>query len=229
VRDTFHHYSSPLTQLASRRSDGILNEMNRGKHILTGTAGVYYVMYRMAAEGLHASCTHGNAPNVDILVSAVDGSHSATIEVKTTENALRFKKEQGEMVPSFLDFPLGRRAAKLSSPNLIIAFVDLRVFSTDRVPTIYLYPSQVVARLCAEWVEKVPMVRFQPPLSRAEPFKENWDIIWRILDGVPADTPDLKFVRTRDDAGTYHWYPVPITDAGASQAVGYAGDASRVE
>src|SRR4051812_48833414 len=102
--------------------------MKNGKHIFTGTAGVYYVMHKLAAEGIHASCTHGNAPNIDILVSSGDGHETVAIEVKTTESALRHKAK----IPDHLEFPLGKRAGKMSSPKVLIAFVDLRTFSTDQ-------------------------------------------------------------------------------------------------
>jgi hypothetical protein len=47
------------------------------KHIFTGTAGVYYVMYKLAARGFHASCTMGNSPSLDILVSSEDGEKAS--------------------------------------------------------------------------------------------------------------------------------------------------------
>ena len=152
--------------------------MNRAKHIFTGTAGVYYVMYKLAAEGIHASCTHGNAPNVDILVSSATGSHHVAIEVKTTEDALRWRGPRGgAKQPHHVEFPLGHRAAKLNHPNLVLAFVDLRASSKDKVPDVYLYPSKVVADSCAPWVDKVPMVRFHLPIGLAESYKNNWSVV----------------------------------------------------
>jgi hypothetical protein len=203
--------------------------MNTGKHIFTGTAGVYYVMHKLAADGIHASCTHGNAPNIDILASYGDGSRTVTIEVKTTEHAIRLKGRGAAKQPDHLEFPLGRRAAKLNHPALVIAFVDLRVFSADRVPDVYLYPSAVVADLCASWVDTVPMVRFHPPLAAAEPYKDRWDVIHRILDDVPPDSDDLIFERFRDDGGTYWWRPKPLTERGEQLAMSYASpEPSRI-
>ena len=155
--------------------------MRPGKHIFTGTAGTYYVMYRLASEGIHASCTHGNAPNVDILVSSADGSRAVAIEVKTTEHAMRLRGRGTAKQPDHLEFPLGARAAKLSNASLVLAFVDLRAFSPERLPQVYLFPSTFVAQYCAPWVDAVKMVRFHIPIVAAEPYKENWDVIREVL------------------------------------------------
>lgn len=143
-------------------------------------------MHRLAAEGIHASCTHGNAPNVDILVSSADGRRAVSIEVKTTEHAVRLRGRGAAKQPDRLEFPLGARAAKLSHSSLVLAFVDLRVFSADRVPDVYLFPSAFVAEYCAPWVDSVPMVRFHIPLTTAEPFKNSWEIIRHALGDATA-------------------------------------------
>jgi hypothetical protein len=160
--------------------------MRAGEHIFTGTAGTYYVMFRLAAEGIHASCTHGNAPNVDILVSSADGSRSVSIEVKTTEHALRLRGRGTAKLPHHLEFPLGARAAKLNNPSLLIVFVDLRVFTPQRIPQVYVFPSAFVAKYCASWVDSVKMVRFHLPITAAEPYKENWDVIRNALNIASA-------------------------------------------
>ena len=149
-------------------------------------------MHKLAKEGIHASCTYGNAPNVDILVSSADGSRTVAIEVKTTEHALRMRGRKEAKAPDHLEFPLGRRAAKLNHPNLVLAFVDLRAFSPDSDPDVYLYPSTVVAELCAPWVDTVRMVRFHPPVASTEPYKNSWDIVRRVL-GVATIKSD-RFV-----------------------------------
>ncbi len=151
--------------------------MDVGRHIFTGTAGVYYVMYRLTAEGFHASCTHGNAPNIDILVSSADGSRFVSIEVKTTEYALRLRGRGAAKQAHHLEFPLGARAAKLNNPLLVIAFVDLRGLPGEHIPDVYLFPSAFVARFCKDWVDSARMVRFHIPIADAEPYKNEWKII----------------------------------------------------
>lgn len=155
-----------------------------GRHIFTGTAGVYHVMHKLACEGIHASCTHGNAPNVDILVSSGDVSRMVAIEVKTTQDALRFRGRGTNKLPYELQFPIGHRAAKLNSPNLLLAFVDLRGFSSP--PDVYVYPSAVVAAFCSPWVDQVSYARFHVPVAAAEAYKNNWNIVRDALAGLVA-------------------------------------------
>jgi len=57
--------------------------------MLTGTAGVYYVAYQLAARGFHAAATYGNAPSVDLLVGLLDGAASLSLQVKASDWALR--------------------------------------------------------------------------------------------------------------------------------------------
>src|SRR5947209_20547840 len=94
------------------------------KRIFTGTAGVFYVMYQLAARGFHASCTMGNAPYIDILVSSEDGEKSLAIQVKTTEHAMRLRGRGKERKEHHVEFPLGRKAAKLNRRGVLFAFVD---------------------------------------------------------------------------------------------------------
>jgi hypothetical protein len=49
---------------------------------LLGTGDTYYVMAQLALRGFHASCTFGNAPYVDVLVSTPDGHTTLSIQVK---------------------------------------------------------------------------------------------------------------------------------------------------
>jgi hypothetical protein len=94
---------------------------SNSKGIFTGTAGVYYVMYRLAAQGYHASCTIGNAPYLDILVSSENGEHNLAIQVKTTEHAMRHRGKGDLRKPHELQFPLGHKAARLNSLKVIYA------------------------------------------------------------------------------------------------------------
>jgi|HubBroStandDraft_2_1064218.scaffolds.fasta_scaffold2089818_2 hypothetical protein len=60
------------------------------------TAGTYLVMSKLAINEIHASCTHGNAPNVDILACSADGSKSIAIQVKTASDAKRLRGRGAE-------------------------------------------------------------------------------------------------------------------------------------
>ena len=155
------------------------------KGIFTGTAGVYYVMYQLALRGFHASCTHGNAPNLDILVSSEDGDQSLAIQVKTTEYATRFRGRGESKKPALLDFPLGYKAGRLNKANVMFAFVDLNSSSDEREVDVYLVPSPWVTDFCKNWIDSVPMVKFQPTIEAVEPFLNNWSSIAKVVGEPP--------------------------------------------
>lgn len=157
------------------------------KRVFTGTAGVYYVMYQLAARGFHASCTHGNAPYLDILVSSEDGDHSLAIQVKATAYAVRHRGRGEQRQPHHLEFPLGHKAAKLSRPGVLFAFVDLATGAGDG-PTVYLVPSAEVAKYCASWVDSVPLVRFHPLVEWLTPYREAWGLVAAAV-GRPPEAP----------------------------------------
>jgi hypothetical protein len=160
------------------------------KRIFTGTAGVYYVMYQLAARGFHASCTMGNAPYLDILVSSEDGARSLALQVKTTEHAMRWRGRKGERKPHHLEFPLGYKGAKLNRAGVMFAFVDLAVWA-DRQVVVYLVPSPKVHDFCAEWVDKVPMVRFHPSIEWMASYREAWDQVSAVVGEPPAVVADV--------------------------------------
>ncbi len=160
------------------------------KRIFTGTAGVYYVMYQLAARGFHASGTMGNAPYLDILVSSEDGERSLALQVKTTEQALRHRGRKGERKPHHLEFPLGHKAARLNRPGVMFAFVDLAVWSTKQ-PVVYLVPSPKVCAFCASWVDNVKLVRFHPLVEWMAQYREAWDQVSAVVGEPPVVTTDI--------------------------------------
>ena len=206
----------------------------KGEHILTGTAGAYFVMHRLAIEGFHASATHGNAPCVDILACSETGGKSVAIQVKTTKNATRFAGRGQARQVAYLDFPLSKDVATVGQPSApLITFVDLRIYPgvKTNTPDVYIYPvAKVRAAFDQTKVGLSPMVRFLPRIADAEKYKNRWNLIARHLseEVLPADTDDVEFVRLFDDAGKPFWYPKPLTKAGESVAAGFAQDASRV-
>ena len=167
------------------------------KRIFTGTAGVYYVMYELAARGFHASGTMGNAPYIDILVSSEEGDRSLAIQVKTTEHAMRHRGRGDQRKPHHLEFPLGPKAAKLNRPGVIFAFVDLAVWS-DKQVSVYLVPSPKVHEFCADWVDNVAMVRFHPPIEWMAPYREAWDQVAAVVGEPPVVATELPAVETED-------------------------------
>jgi hypothetical protein len=169
------------------------------KRIFTGTAGVYYVMYQLAARGFHASGTMGNAPYLDILVSSEEGDRSLAIQVKTTEHALRHRGRGDQRKPHHLEFPLGYKAAKLNRPGVLFAFVDLAVWS-DKQPVVYLVPSPKVHEFCAGWVDSVPMVRFHPAVEWMVQYREAWDQVAAVVGEPPVVAAELPPPEVEDAA-----------------------------
>jgi hypothetical protein len=153
--------------------------MNSQNSQLTGTSGAYFVMAKLAANGFHASCTMGNAPNVDVLVSTKDGRKSIALQVKTTGWAVRTRGRGKNKWPHHLEFPLGYPAAKTSRKHLYFAFVDLKEFA--ELPDMYIIPSRFIKNYCRNWVEKVRWVRFHIGIEELKPYKNNLGIIKRAL------------------------------------------------
>lgn len=150
---------------------------------LTGTGGTYYVMAQLALKGYHASCTFGNAPFVDILVAAPDGSKSVSLQVKTATEARRWRGHGDSRAVKELQWTLGRRAAKHARTGLFYAFVDLKSFARDEVPDVYIIPSIWIKEYSAPWVDdpSVKWVRFHVSPDKVEASKNNWDQIAEAL------------------------------------------------
>jgi hypothetical protein len=150
---------------------------------LTGTGGTYYVMAQLALRGYHASCTFGNAPFVDILVAASDGSKSASFQVKTATEARRWRGHGDLREVSELQWTLGRRAAKHARTGLFYVFVDLKSLASGEIPDVYIIPSAWIREHCARWIDdpSVKWVRFHVLPGKVETFKNNWDQIAQAL------------------------------------------------
>jgi len=142
-------------------------------------AGTYYVMSQLAMNEIHASCTFGNAPNIDVLASSVDGAKSIAIQVKSSEYARRWRGRGGEEIVDHLEWDLGRNAAKKSLENLFFAFVDLE--GDDDYPNVYIIPSNFIYDFCKKWVDEVSRVRFHPSVVEVEQFKDNWALLKNAL------------------------------------------------
>jgi hypothetical protein len=144
---------------------------------LLGTCGVYYAMSRLAFQEVHASCTFGNAPHVDILASSKDGSKSVSLQVKTAKYAKRFRGRGNNKFLHEYQWYLGFKAARASFPNLFMIFVDLNIYDKDSRPDCYILPSHVVSDHCKDWIDHATMARFHVSPSKIEPFRNKWDLI----------------------------------------------------
>ena len=150
--------------------------------ILVGTAGVYFVASRLAAKGFHAAPTFGNAPNVDILVGLPDGASTASIQVKTTWDALRYKGKKGNKQPDHYEWDVGERSAKLNQPDLFFAFVDLKGGGTE-MPDVFILPSRITYKYFEKYFESgLSRWRWHPELEIAEQYKNKWEILGKYLN-----------------------------------------------
>jgi hypothetical protein len=146
-------------------------------------------MYQLAARGYHAACTHGNAPNLDVLVSSEEGDRVLAIQVKSTEYATRERGRGLDRKPAKLDFPLGHKAGKLNKPNVYFAFVDLNGNSATHEVDVYLIPSEWLFDFCKGWIDTVPMAKFQPTIQEVAQFRNAWDSVAMVV-GTPTVTED---------------------------------------
>lgn len=154
---------------------------------LLGAAGTYLVMSELASRGFHASCTFGNAPYVDILVSSPNGARSVAIQVKSAAAAKRFtgKKRDGKKLTR-LEWYLGRKAAKANLAGLFIVFVDFDKWGATPSTDCYVVPSMFVYEFCKSWVDGVSMVRLHISPEQIAPYRGAWALIAKALEGEAA-------------------------------------------
>ena len=143
--------------------------------VLTGTAGEHFVAYRLTAMGLLVALTRGGSPTVDLMVSDIHGKKAISVQVKTTEYALRERGRGKERKPHHLEFPLGFKSARINEPNFFFAFVDMKALHPNEIPDVYIVPSEFVYKWCASWIDNVKMVRFHIPLEQIEQYKNNFE------------------------------------------------------
>lgn len=143
---------------------------------LIGSAGVYYVAARLNAMGYHVAPTLGSVPNVDLLVSSLDGSSSICVQVKTTRWASRTRGRGEEKRPHHYEWDIGWRCARLNRDDLFFTLVDLKEF--DELPDVFILPSRVIYDYFkggdpANW----PRARYHPGVAEIARFANNWEIM----------------------------------------------------
>jgi hypothetical protein len=157
---------------------------------LTGSAGVYFVAAQINAMGCHAALTIRSVPNVDLLASTLDGSHSVGIQVKTSTNASRQRREGGERVTFQYQWALGENAwqAALTGKKLLFVFVDLgsdQGKALSDLPDIFIVPTSFLKKYYRNVVRthhdgdpsKWKWKRMHVDASEFDQFKNNWSIL----------------------------------------------------
>jgi len=160
---------------------------------LTGAAGVYFLASRLNAEGFQCAPTLGNAPNVDLLVSRIDGSALVSLQVKTTMDGLRWRGRGDGKKPHHYEWDIGWRDARLYIPTLLFALVDLKKFA--ELPDVFIVPSKVIADYfdpaCAAssgwWSTRSRpdpwhRARYHELVEELAQYKNNWDTIGRVTE-----------------------------------------------
>jgi hypothetical protein len=162
--------------------------MTKRSGILVGTAGVYFVASQLAAHGLHAAVTFGNAPHVDILVGLADGAATLSIQVKTSYRALRTRGRGEGKHPDHYEWDVGERSAKLNRVDLFFAFVDLRARS-GQLPDVFVVPSPTVYRYFERYFKAgLSRWRYHPKVDSILQYKNNWKALEDYLSSKDQST-----------------------------------------
>lgn len=147
--------------------------MTQAKTQFVGAAGQYFVAYSLAVEEIHASLTLGNAPAVDLLAAASDGSNAVAIQVKTASDAYRANR-YGHVG---YEWAVGSKVNP--SEKLVFAFVDFQ--GRRDTPRVFIVPSAWVG-----WFAETGGGRYFLPRAVEDLTLERWDLIKACLAGDPA-------------------------------------------
>jgi|SRR5579871_1217364 len=147
---------------------------------LTGVAGVHFVAAYLSYLGFHAVPTTRNVRGPDLLVSSIDGFRSLTLQVKTTMWATRTRGRGDAKRVDHYEWDIGWASARLNSPNLWFALVDLREFK--ELPNTFVVPSRVIFKYFEEGdPETWKRARYHPLCEAVEEYKNQWDQIKEAL------------------------------------------------
>ncbi len=150
-----------------------------GQSQFTGVCGEYYVAYALTARNFHASLTIGNAPRVDVLVAASDGSRLLSLQVKTSRWAHRPRRYGHEV----REWDVGVGALASPSPSVWYSFVDLQEEGDNRNPRVFLVPSVWVHDYVKPDHSRKMYILLASAFSLVE---ERWDRVSDYLSGKPG-------------------------------------------
>ena len=145
-----------------------------------GSAGQYHVAYCLSVRNIHAAITLGNAPDIDVLASNIDGSRLLSIQVKTSRRAYRKNRYGFEVC----EWDVNAGIIDRGSPSLWFAFVDLQENEGVWNPRTFIVPSMWVASFVKpDWSRKMYML----VSSLWEECDGRWDRVTRYLAGNDAE------------------------------------------
>lgn len=149
-------------------------------HQLTGIAGVHYVAGYLSYLGYHAVPTTRNVKGPDLLVSNASGSKAVSLQVKTTWWAMRTRGRGADKKPHHYEWDVGWSSAKLRSPRVLFALVDLKDF--EELPDVFLVPSRVIYNYFdggdpATWRR----ARYHPAVKDIDRYLNNWALLKTVM------------------------------------------------
>lgn len=147
-------------------------------HQLTGVCGVHYVAAYLSHLGFNAVPTTRNVQGPDLLVSTLTGSKAVSVQVKTTDWAVRTRGRGESKRPHHCEWDIGWSSANLVHSDLFFALVDLKSFS--ELPDVYVLPSSEIHKYFAgadpaTWRR----ARYHPALEEIAPYRNEHG--WRLL------------------------------------------------
>ncbi len=143
---------------------------------IIAAAGEHYVTYALSCFGYIAALVREGSPTIDLLASNIDGSRTISIQVKTTENAMRTRGRGNNKAPYELQFPLGHKAVENAVPSLIFCFVDLHGLNPESPPDVYVIPAKVLIEHYKEKdIRQHSYFRLHWRIEEMEQYKNNWE------------------------------------------------------
>jgi hypothetical protein len=138
---------------------------------LIGNAGVYHVACQLSLRGLIVLPTVRNAPGIDLVAVHPDGSRNANIQVKSSQDRVRF-------------WPLGSKYVNFKGPNNYYAFV--RYVKKERAfEVFFVHADQVIEdaardtkegrqRGCKDWAPCWTLPKNQESVRQ---ILNNWSLL----------------------------------------------------
>jgi hypothetical protein len=150
---------------------------------LTAAAGEHYVAYQLSRQNRIVALPRAGVPSIDILVSALTGTKTVGLQVKTSSWAWReYKKDPTK---NHWEFDVGAKAVGKKDPRLIYVFVSLSEPDKES-PRVFIVPSDYVCdklgggyKRNMVWVMK----------SDQDRFEDKWDMILDLLKEEPTQPP----------------------------------------
>lgn len=107
-----------------------MNLQNKQPKNIIGAAGEYFVAAELSRQGIIATLTLKNTPNVDVIATTLDGHKTVNIQVKTKQNSQGWRLSD-------------KTEIKTRAKNFFVVFVDL--YKPDKVEY-YVIPKNVLAK-----------------------------------------------------------------------------------